>query len=193
VGQVRTFVAVRLPAEVREALARCQHRMGYPKMRYLKWVNPESIHLTLKFLGNVDEANLPHLAQAIKESVEGMPAFHLQTGPLGAFPTRNSPRVLWVGLAGDLDALEALHRVVEDAITPLGFSPEGRAFAPHLSLARVREGATRVDRARLALSLTQVEMDGPWDVPVDEIVVMKSELARAGATHTSLYVIHLAI
>ncbi|MDO8690713.1 MAG: RNA 2',3'-cyclic phosphodiesterase [Dehalococcoidia bacterium] len=192
-AQVRTFIAVSLPAEVRDALARCQERLGAAKIRYVKWVNPEGIHLTLKFLGNVDETNLPHLAQALRASVAGISAFHLRTGPLGAFPSPKSPRVLWVGLAGALDRLEVLHRAVEEAAALLGFPPEERSFAPHLTLARVRDDATREDRARLAQSLAQVRMDGSWDIPVGEIIVMKSELARAGATYASLHVVHLAI
>ncbi|MDP2663542.1 MAG: RNA 2',3'-cyclic phosphodiesterase [Dehalococcoidia bacterium] len=192
-AQVRTFIAVSLPPVVRYALARCQERLGAAKTRYVKWMNPEGVHLTLKFLGNVDETTLPHLAQALRESVAGVSAFHLQTGPLGAFPSLKSPRVLWVGLAGALDTLEVLQRAVEEAVTPLGFPPEERSFAPHLTLARVRDAATREDRARLAQLLTQVQMDGSWDIPVGEIIVMKSELARAGATYSSMYVFPLAI
>lgn len=188
-AQVRTFIAIGLSPEVRHALARCQEMLGAAQAHYAKWVDPEGVHLTLKFLGNVDESKLPDLAEALRRSVSGLPAFRVSTGALGAFPNARSPRVIWVGLEGDLGALRVLHRAVEEALAPLGFPPEGRAFAPHLTLARLRETATPGDKARLAQSLAEVRMEGAATTAVDEIIVMKSQLARTGAVYSRLYVI----
>lgn len=190
--QVRTFIAIGLPAEVRNSLARCQEMLGAAAARYAKWVNPEGIHLTLKFLGNVDDFKLPDLAEALRRSVSGLPSFRLSTGALGSFPSPRNPRVVWVGLEGDLEALQTLHRAMEEALTPLGFPPEGRDFAPHLTLARLRETATHGDKAQLARSLAEIQLERAAIMPVDEIIVMKSELARTGAIYTRLYVIPLA-
>ncbi len=191
-AQVRTFIAIALPAEARGALGRRQEMLGAAAARYATGVAPEAVHLTLSFLGNVDESRLPLLAEALRHSVSGLPAFRLSIGALGAFPNARNPRVVWVGLEGDLKALQTLHRAVEEALAPLGFPLEGRDFAPHLTLARLRETATHGDKAQLARSLAEVRMEGAGAVPVDEIIVMKSELARTGAIYTRLYVIPLA-
>ncbi len=190
-GSVRTFVAIGLSAEVRDALALCQERLGSVRARFAKWTDPEGIHLTLKFLGNVDESMLPRLADALRRAVSTTPAFRLETGQLGAFPNTQNPRVVWLGLEGDLQSLQALQQAVEAGLEPLGFPPEGRGFTPHLTLARVRETATRADRLELARSLSAVQAGSPVGLRVDDILVMKSELDRAGARYTQLYSIPL--
>lgn len=184
---VRTFIAIGLPGPVRQALERWQQQLGVPRVRYVKWVRPEGIHLTLKFLGNVDEARLPELASALGLAVAGSGSFSLQTGAPGAFPSPRSPRVVWVGLEGDLPALQRLFRSVEEALAALGFPREGRPFAPHLTLGRLRETATRADREELAQALAGLPVENPLSINVEEIHVMKSQLAPTGATYTSLY------
>ncbi len=188
---LRTFIAIVLPAEVREALNRYEHQLGAPETRYVKWVNPDGIHLTLKFLGNVEEARLPGLAEALSRAVTGISGFSLQTGVLGAFPSVRNPRVVWLGLDGDLDALQSLFQAVEEALSALGFPREGRPFAPHLTLGRVRETARRGDREELARTLADLSVESQFSIMVEEIHVMKSELAPAGARYTSLYSIPL--
>lgn len=188
---VRTFIAVDLPAEVRASLSRCQERLGAATMPYVKWMDLQGIHLTLKFLGNVDQATLPQLWEALAMPVAGVSPFRLQVGALGAFPGPQNPRVLWVGLAGDLEALLTLHRSVEEAVAPLGFPQEQRPFAPHLTLGRVRETATREERQQIDRALAQVQMDGQGTMTVEQVHIMKSELARWGARYTSLYILPL--
>lgn len=188
---VRTFIAIGLPAPVRQELRLRQERLEAAQARYAKWVDPESIHLTLKFLGNVEQEMLPRLAEALAPAVTKIAAFELGTGPLGAFPGGRNVRVIWVGLKGNLDALERLHRAVEGALEPLGFPPEGRPFAPHLTLARLRETATREDKAQLASALAQSPAGDTVALPVSDILVMKSELGRSGSRYIVLYSVAL--
>lgn len=188
---VRTFIAIGLPAQVREALGRCLERLGAARIPYVKWVDPQGVHLTLKFLGNVEEVRLPRLAEALGRAVAGISPFRLRTGALGGFPSPRRPRVLWVGLEGDLETLQALYQAVEEALAPLGFPREGRPFTAHLTLGRVRETATPAQMQQLGRSLAEVGMEGPWDIPVGEVHAMKSELARTGARYTSLYALPL--
>ncbi|MDP2726443.1 MAG: RNA 2',3'-cyclic phosphodiesterase [Dehalococcoidia bacterium] len=188
----RTFIAIGLPAQVREALSRCQEMLGASRTPYVKWVvDPGGIHLTLKFLGNVEETRLPRLAEAMERAVADISPFQVQTGAVGAFPNARSPRVLWIGLEGDLESLQILYRAVEEALAPLGFPREGRPFAPHLTLGRVRETAKPGDKHQLGQALAGVQMDVPFVIPVEEIHVMKSDLARTGARYTSLYTLPL--
>ena len=184
---IRTFIAITLPPEVREALGRYQRMLGAPQASYVKWVRPEGVHLTLKFLGNVDEARLPALAEALTNSVAGLRSFVLQTGGLGAFPSPRNPRVLWIAVEGELEPLQALYRAVEHATARLGFPREVRPFAAHLTLGRVRESATFGEKQQLGRALAEAQVNGPLSIPVQELHVMKSELSRTGATYTSLY------
>lgn len=162
-----------------------------PGASYMKWVAAGGIHLTLKFLGNVDEAKLPAIAQSLSKAAASIGPFEIQTAELGAFPNAGNPRVVWIGLRGDVQALEVLYQAVERALTPLGFPPEGRPFAPHLTLGRMRESATRSDRQQLSRALAEAPVQQAWYIPVEKMHVMKSELARTGATYASLYAISL--
>ena len=139
---MRLFVAVEMPPPVREALGELQARLrermaGETRLR---WVAPERIHLTLKFLGNVDASLVPALAAALDRAVREQPAFELVVGGLGTFPSARAAKVLWVGLAGDLDALERLRARVEQAMVGAGLPAEKRPFRAHLTLARVPDG-----------------------------------------------------
>lgn len=189
---MRAFIAAGLPTEVLEALSRYQRQLGAPRLRYVKWVSVEGIHLTLKFLGNVEDARLPDLAEALNMDLRGIQPFSLQTGAPGAFPNVRTPRVLWVGLAGDIETLQVLFGTVEKALAPFGFPPEERPFAPHLTLGRVRETATSADRRQLGQALAGLVAEKALKITVDAVHIMKSDLAPAGARYTKLTTILLA-
>lgn len=189
---MRAFIAAGLPAEVREVLGRYQRQLGAPRLRYVKWVSTEGIHITLKFLGNVEDARLPDLAEALQSALETVQPFSLQTGAPGAFPNVRTPRVLWVGLDGDIEALQVLYRAGEKALAPLGFPPEERPFAPHLTLGRVRETATSADRRQLGQALAGLVVEKALKITVDAVHIMKSDLSPAGARYTKLITILLA-
>ncbi|MDP2936842.1 MAG: RNA 2',3'-cyclic phosphodiesterase [Dehalococcoidia bacterium] len=189
---MRAFIAAGLPTEVLEALSRYQRQLGAPRLRYVKWVSTEGMHLTLKFLCNVEDARLPDLAEALNTDLRGIQPFSLQTGALGAFPNVRTPRVLWVGLAGDLEALQVLSGTVEKAVAPLGFLPEERPFAPHLTLGRVRETATSADRRQLGQALASLVAEKALKITVDAVHIIKSDLSPAGARYTKLTTILLA-
>ena len=190
---VRTFVAVELPEVVRAELGRSQREMqrlararNLPIGSSLKWVAPEGIHLTLKFLGEVPEAMVEPIAEAVQVATAGRPALNLELSGRGAFPSARSPRVLWVGLAGDLAALADLQRVVEQELGRLGFAPENRAFSPHLTLARVREQAAPVERRAVAELLTLPQSLITVRFIAGQVSLMKSELRPSGARYEAL-------
>jgi 2'-5' RNA ligase len=182
---LRLFVAIELPPEVREALARVQAGLKDGEMARLRWVKPESIHITLKFLGETPAVRQAPIEHALSEAVEGVAPFAVTLGKLGKFGGRQNPRVLWVDAAGDTEALSDLQKRVEEQLSPLGFPPDDREFSVHLTLARVpddlqREVARAVDEA---INGTEVP-DLP--IPVSEVVLMRSELRREGAIYTRL-------
>ena len=119
-------------------------------------------------------------------------ALAVGTGAPGAFPNIRTPRVLWVGLDGDIEAPQVLYRAVEKALAPLGFPPEERLFAPHLTLGRVRETATSADRRQLGQALAGLVVEKALKITVDAVHIMKSDLSPAGAKYTKLTTILLA-
>ncbi|EFO81593.1 hypothetical protein OSCT_0609 [Oscillochloris trichoides DG-6] len=135
---MRLFIALDLPDPVRAALA---HTQAHLRQRGLavRWAGVEGMHLTLQFLGETDAALVPDLLAGIAQIAA--PNFRLHLAGLGVFPNPQRPRVLWVGLGGDLVALKELHTQVLAVTHPLGFVPEARPFAPHLTLGRVRPEA----------------------------------------------------
>ena len=102
------------------------------------WVAIPSIHLTLKFLGEVDPEIIPKLAESLQAACESEFSFELRLRGLGCFPNLNNPRVIWCGIDGDLGPLAQMNRTVENACSKFGFSPEDKAFKPHLTLGRVK-------------------------------------------------------
>ena len=193
---IRTFVAVELDPRIRQAVIEVQSAVKERLIRTLRgvriqWLRPEAIHLTLKFLGDIDEATLPDLERALAAVMRGMPRFSVQVGGVGAFPDERAPRVLWVGLTDPEQALARLARTVETALEPLGFLREGRPFSPHLTMARIKDRPREVGVALGRLNLQeQITPLGP--LSVNGLSFMKSELKPTGAEYTRLFEIPLA-
>ncbi len=183
--QPRLFVAVELGGHVQGALDRLQHEIQRHGLHGLRWVRPEGIHLTLKFLGETPREKVAPITQALTASTAGVPAHELSLGKLGTFGSRGSPRVLWVDLDGDLEPLLRLAEQVERALVPLGFPPEGRRFSPHLTLARVRPESARDVAGPLAQAVGAVSAP-KVAINVREVSLMMSKLGPGGAVYTQL-------
>ena len=145
---VRAFLAVELPPKVKGALADLVEQLGRAHVPGLRLVRPEGIHLTLKFLGDVSRDQVSPIVEAVSQMVKEHTPFTLSLGAPGVFPNRNAPRVLWVGIEGDLAALKVLHREVENSLAALGFEMDTRGFSPHLTVARIRDRTSPRDRKK---------------------------------------------
>ena len=154
---LRLFVAMELPGEVREALERLQHELQRRGLGKLRWVRPEGIHLTLKFLGETPAEKVPATTEALAGAVEGVYAHELALGKLGTFGG-GRPRVLWVDLTGDLDAVRDLQERTETALNQLGFEREARGWSPHVTLARVRPESMREAAGAIGPAITAVQV-----------------------------------
>ena len=184
--RVRCFVAIELPAEARRSIAGLVAGLREAGVRGLRPVNPDGVHLTLKFLGDVAASQVDGIAAAMEGAATDARPFDLELRGVGGFPDLRRPRVLWVGVGGDVEALQRLYSAVEEALSPLGFPPEGRAFTPHLTLARLRDGTSPEERARAAARLTSLAWEEGAAVPVGGVSLMRSTLRPGGAVYGRL-------
>jgi 2'-5' RNA ligase len=181
---LRLFVAIELPGEVREALGRLQHELQRRGLENLRWVRPEGIHLTLKFLGETPAERVPDIEAALFRAVNAVAPHKLALNGLGTFGG-SRPRVLWLDLTGNLDAIGWLQDRVETETEELGFQRDARPWAPHLTLARVHPETAReiVNRLPAALDAVRPPSDS---VPVREVSLMRSTLRPGGAVYERL-------
>lgn len=188
---LRLFVAIELPEEVLRALAEVQRELRKRGLDGLRWVHPEGIHLTLKFLGETPAEKAPEIERALEQTVKGVPPHTLSLGRLGTFGSRSAPRVLWVDLIGDVETLGALQQGVERALLPLGFPRENRAFSPHLTLARIRPEDAREAARPLSEAVGAVQPPEA-ELQVTELSLMRSELRHGGAVYTRVSAVALS-
>lgn len=179
----RTFLALELPDAVKNTLRRQIERLGRA-IPETHWVNPESPHLTLAFLGEIDDAQLMAASESAAATARAHAPFTLRLDGLGTFGSAQAPRVVWVGLAGDKTRLMQVQANVADELAARGFPREQRPFAPHLTLARIKKPLS--DAALTALARLQSEPPPKMTWRVDAISVMKSELVRPAARYTAL-------
>ncbi len=179
---IRTFVALDLPADVQKDLAAFCAPLQKLDVA-VSWIRPDRIHLTLKFLGNVEEAAVDSIGDALRSAVEPIRPFALRPAGCGAFPSLREMRVVWVGVQGDLEPLKDLHRRVEEALERLGFARENRPFRAHLTLGRVK-GRRGMKSLQEALVARQAYQGVIFDV--SEVVLYKSDLKPDGAQYTPL-------
>lgn len=184
---MRLFVAVNLPDDVRRGIWTASEplrRAGLP----VKWVEPEDIHLTLKFLGDVEDERQEEMVQAVKQAARGARPFQLPVHGFGAFPSVERPRVIWVGCEG-VPPLELLQHHTEREMERVGFPLEGRPFRPHLTL-----GRTRKDSRPASLRGLESLLDGlvfEADPLVQSVELMESWLAPGGTTYRSVHSVDL--
>ena len=188
---VRSFIAIELPAEVRAELASIEEKLKVRRHPFVKWVDPESIHLTLKFLGSVSGETIPEIVEAMSLVAQPVSPFTLQIGGTGAFPNWQRPQVVWVGVGGEMGRLTILQRELEAALSPLGFPPESRPFSPHLTLGRLRERVTPEDRRRFGLWAQSVNFEASLSFEVNAVRLMKSQLTSSGPIYSELALVKL--
>jgi 2'-5' RNA ligase len=183
--EIRSFIAIELPREIKLSLARLQNRLKAGGERSIKWVDPESIHLTLKFLGNITPDMTEIIVKALEEACRGLHPFSLELGGPGVFPNERRVRVVWVGLKGEVERLGQLQKCIDAILAPLGFMAEARQFTPHLTLARVREQATVDERQALGQLVINAVPEG-GNLYIDAVHLMRSQLTREGPIYTRI-------
>ncbi len=179
---IRSFIAIEIPQPFQVAIGDLQNTLRRTEAE-VKWVRPEGIHLTLKFLGSIREEDLERISQAISPLVREWEPFELRIRGLGCFPSSRNPRVIWIGIDQGGKEVSALERVVEDTMALLNFAPESRTFTPHLTLGRVRSSKERSSLIRAMESRKDSEVG---TFRAKEVHLFRSELRPSGAVHTKL-------
>ena len=176
-------MAIELTEAVTWHIGEVIRRLRQQELPGIRWVRPEGVHLTLKFLGNVAESRVQPIAAAMGRAAEGVAPFVLQVGGVGVFPHLRAPRVLWVGVQGNLEPMVQLHERLEEALEAHGFVKEQRAFSPHLTLGRAKGRLSSPDLQRLAQAIDWLRDIGPAELPVANLSLMESRLTRDGAVY----------
>ncbi len=181
-SNLRVFIAVTIDDRTKERISQIQEflkKIGDG----VRWVRPQAMHLTLKFLGEIVEDELDRIYEASLRAVCQKKLFPISFGGFGVFPNLTSPRVIWMGIEEGREELVDLAKNLEVELAKIGYPPEKRGFTPHLTLGRVKGW---VDRRRLENVLVSYQIEGIRGIEAEKIEVMKSDLRPTGAIHTSL-------
>lgn len=177
---LRTFIALEIPDGVRAAAAKLMQRLKASGAK-VTWTAPENLHVTLKFLGEVDVTSIAHVCSAVQRAAAPLSPFRVSLQGAGAFPEISRPRVLWLGVDEGKDPLIELHARIEEQLAELSYPFDGRRYTPHVTLGRVR-GPNEVLAEQLALE-SQLAVG---DMYVEEVLIYSSELTQDGPLYTPL-------
>jgi 2'-5' RNA ligase len=180
---IRAFLAIDPPEEIFREIIKIQERLKNAIQGDIRWVRPEGMHLTLKFFGYVYESDIENISRVVKDGVANMKALLLNVRNLGAFPSVNRPRVLWLGIDGDTNALISLQVEIDAGFQEYGFKKEDRPFRPHLTLARIKEPKGLIGLAE-AVKKNEDYIAGSFTVT--GLTLFKSDLKPTGAIYTKL-------
>ncbi len=179
---IRLFVAVKI--EPQESLMKA---FNHVKTRLsdarISWVNPQNLHITLKFLGDTPDKNVEKVKEQLRAATQGAKPFTLEIRGLGSFGNTSNPRVLWMGIFDDRHRLEKLYRSVQEQLEPLGYENEGYFFRPHLTLGRIREMKDTIVLRELESSFGMILFQRNT---IDSFALYKSQLTPQGPVYTML-------
>lgn len=187
--RVRSFVAIEIPAEVKRKLAGLSESLRAEGVR-ASWVREANLHLSLRFLGEITTEERQQIESELAQVCVGIAHMQLAVEGCGAFPNARSPRVVWAGISGELEPLDALAVAVETAACSAGLEPMPKRFRPHVTLGRIRESG------RVSATATVLEKHAEFSggaIPVGRVSLFASELRPAGAKHTRLQSFELGL
>jgi 2'-5' RNA ligase len=180
--KVRAFIAISLPESVLQAMVNAQEDLKRSGLK-IRWVRKEGIHLTVKFLGDIDRRDVDRIHGAMQQATQAFSPLVLRGEGVGVFPDLKRARVVWVGVSGDIKDLRDLQGELEDKLNGLGFPREKRSFKGHLTLGRIKG---RLDGAKLGEALRALGDFQTEPFAVQSLVLFQSDLRPDGAVYTRL-------
>jgi len=182
-SMIRAFIAIKISAEIQAKLRDVQAKLKRSEA-HVSWMSPENTHLTLQFLGNIEEEQVPQIVSQLQESVKLVAPFQFQVGYAGAFPNLSYPRVIWIGISDDAaGSLKTLQEDISARLAKMGFEQEERRFKPHLTLGRVKSQKNKSNLVRAIEGVVNIWLG---EVGVDAIYLIRSDLKPTGAEYTDL-------
>ncbi len=180
----RVFVAIDIPEEIRRRAAYYIEalRSAFRNTR-VSWTRPEKLHLTLRFIGDVDDSQLEDLQRIVAQSMNAIPRFTLRIQSTGVFPSVRKPRVLWLGISDDTSRLPEISGRIDSELEKCGLTPDKKQNQPHVTIGRIKNTGAESERlARLHLN-SKIE---PVEFPVRELVIYESTLLPTGSVYSSI-------
>ncbi len=184
---IRSFLAIELPRAILKRIEEVQEDLKQSHSD-VRWVNPEKIHLTLKFFGNIEEGKVEPIVKSIEELIHATSPFHLMVIGVGAFPHLKNPRVIWMGLRDGEEVLTSFQKQLETQLGNIGIQPEDRPFHPHLTLGRMRSNKGKEE---LLKRMEKYIEERFGDIHVERVILFKSDLRPSGPIYTPLREIKL--
>ena len=185
---MRTFIAIELPEGVRAALeSAVEPLQSRPEGEYVRWSRSESIHLTLKFLGEIGEGRVQPIAAVLDSVAAHAAPLQLDIGGFGCFPNKKKPRVLWIGISTKGNCLIDMQAELETQLAAFGFAREQRRYHPHLTIGRARKGLNREELSALSRWVDGVSLGSITEFEATSIRLMRSDLKPTGAIYSNLH------
>ncbi|MBK9316877.1 MAG: RNA 2',3'-cyclic phosphodiesterase [Acidobacteria bacterium] len=178
---MRSFIAITIPQEAVNAIEELQLELRRVDPA-ISWTRAGNVHLTLKFLGEIHQNLVPSIIEACSSVANKIQPFRLELSHPGVFPNLRNPRVIWVGLKGNMEPLAILQTGIDEAMEKLGFECENAAFRPHLTIGRVKGNRN----VREMLAISEMYLMPPISFEIKDFVLFKSELMQGGSKYTIL-------
>ncbi len=185
--KIRTFIAIDIPEEIKDEIFEIEKELSKAAGEGIKWEEKEKFHITLKFLGDVNEEAINSIYQTLNESLSGFGKFSVIYKGIGAFPDFKNPRVIWVGCEDPIGKLFELQKIVEEKMSELGFEKEDKEYHPHITLGRVKKAK---NISSLIKKMENINFEAKTG-EVAEVLIMKSDLKPSGSVYSVLRKIKL--
>ena len=183
---IRVFLAIDLPSSLQSVLAELIGQLRHQNLHDIRPINPDNLHITMNFMGDVSVNKIPDVVKAVSGIVELTAPFDLKIGPIVTFPDERFPRVISIGFTGNLNPVTQMHQCVEATMANLGIVNEQRPFIPHLTIVRMRDEAS-LDMGRSAIKLVNKYWAGSGsDFQVNSVSLIKSNLSANGASYETI-------
>lgn len=179
---IRSFLAIEIPKTILKRIEEVQKDLKSSNAD-IKWVNPENIHLTVKFFGNIDESKIEPIVKSVEKIIGSYSSFYIRLKGVGSFPNLKTPKVIWIGVLDEKGILSQFQDQLEKAFKTLGFEAERRSFHPHLTLGRMKSFK---EKEGLLKRMEKFKEDDFGEFKVEKVVLFKSDLTRQGPIYTAL-------
>jgi len=181
--EIRSFLAFELPEDIKKIVTRVSGEIRESSLD-VRWVRPERIHLTVVFMGDIQSEQIPSMGEVLSAVCSSYEHFRISLKPLGCFPNSRSPRVIWLGIDGDLERMSRFRDDLQHALSPFGIKEEERAFRPHLTLGRFKKpGKRQTELEQLLAKYGDVASPA---CALDELALFRSDLKPGGAVFTKM-------